>query len=109
MEILAAIACISVVELVILTLAFRWLERADQQRALAELQRAQPIGETRPRFFAEAPGPVAPPVPREALLARLERHVRLEQEAAELFLRNPTAESLHYRMPPPVHLAELTH
>jgi hypothetical protein len=69
-------------------------------------------GETRPestgaartalapsRFFVrEAPRPAARPrVPIEALLLEIERHVRLEQAAAEAFLETPTAQLLHSR------------
>jgi hypothetical protein len=55
-----------------------------------------------PRFFA---GEALPPrVPIEALLLQIERHVRLEQAAAESFLHAPTAETLHSRtMSPLVH------
>ena len=59
------------------------------------------------RFFASAPA--VPPrtegpakeepelVPVEALLLRIEQHIRLEQAAAEAFLHRPTDESLHSR------------
>jgi len=60
-------------------------------------------------FFASTPA--APPraetaakegtepelVPVEALLLRIEQHIRLEQAAAESFLHHPTGESLHSR------------
>jgi len=36
-------------------------------------------------------------VPVEALLLRIEQHIRLEQAAAESFLNRPTDESLHSR------------
>jgi hypothetical protein len=61
------------------------------------------------RFFASAPGAVPPAdqaakartepelVPVEALLLRIEQHIRLEQAAAESFLHRPTGESLHSR------------
>lgn len=51
-----------------------------------------------PRFFVR---PMAiragepPRVPVEALLLQVERHIRLEQAAAESFLDCPTAQSLH--------------
>lgn len=61
------------------------------------------------RFFASAPA--APPraeatakegtepdlVPVEALLLRIEQHIRLEQAAAEAFIHRPTDASLHSR------------
>jgi hypothetical protein len=49
-------------------------------------------------------GDTAPRVPIEALLLQIERHIRLEQAAAESFLDYPTVESLHTRtMSPLVH------
>jgi hypothetical protein len=49
-----------------------------------------------PRFFAEE-ATALPRVPIEALLLEIERHVRLEQAAAESFLQSPTVESLNSR------------
>jgi hypothetical protein len=61
------------------------------------------------RFFASAPSAVPPVdgaaksktepqlVPVEALLLKIEQHIRLEQAAAESFLHSPTGESLHSR------------
>ncbi|HSL23961.1 MAG TPA: hypothetical protein VK886_20675 [Vicinamibacterales bacterium] len=49
-----------------------------------------------PRFFDGRAEP-QPRVPIEALLLEIERHVRLEQAAAESFLQSPTKESLHSR------------
>ena len=57
------------------------------------------------RFFVAAPArpesakDAAEPelVPVEALLLRIEQHIRLEQAAAESFLNRPTDESLHSR------------
>lgn len=50
-----------------------------------------------PRFFASAAGAVraVPSVPIEILLLQIERHVQLEQAAAESFHHYPTAQSLH--------------
>jgi hypothetical protein len=53
------------------------------------------------RFFAEGRAPVSP-VPVEVLVLQLERHIRLEQAAAEAFLRQPTRESLHSRTQSPL-------
>ena len=57
-----------------------------------------------PRFFAS---PVAKPaegahVPVELLLSQIERHVRLEQAAAEAYLDLPTVDSLHSRTTSPL-------
>jgi hypothetical protein len=63
------------------------------------------------RFFASAPGhaPAADQapaergqVPIEALLLRIEQHIRLEQAAAESFLHAPTGQSLHSRTTSPL-------
>jgi hypothetical protein len=54
-----------------------------------------------PRFFADDPlvatavGRRLAVVPPEALLLHIERHIRLEQAAAENFLASPTLQSLH--------------
>lgn len=57
-----------------------------------------------PRFFAS---PAAKPgeaqmVPVEVLLSQIERHVRLEQAAAEAYLDVPTRDSLHTRTTSPL-------
>ena len=62
---------------------------------------------TQSGFFAEAAkAPLAvsahPPVPLEVLLLQIERHVRLEQAAAESFLDAPTSASLHSRTTSPL-------
>ena len=61
-----------------------------------------------PRFFVHRGAQVATPrsvqVPIEVLLLQIERHVRLEQAAAESFHLAPTVESLHVQtMSPLVH------
>jgi hypothetical protein len=70
-----------------------------------------------PRFFAQdEAAPVAPrtpappvgtpvprePVPLDLLLLQIERHVRLEQAAAESFHETPTGQSLHSRTASPL-------
>lgn len=73
----------------------RELERTPRQpaRALAE-----------PHFFVQPDRAAVPPagVPIEVLLLQIERHVRLEQAAAESFHLYPTAESLHARTVSPL-------
>lgn len=49
----------------------------------------------RPRFFDDAQ--IGRQIPVEALLLEIERHVRLEQAAAESFLHAPTVETLNSR------------
>jgi hypothetical protein len=48
------------------------------------------------RFFGDEVSAL-PRIPIEALLLEIERHVRLEQAAAESFLHAPTVESLNSR------------
>jgi len=63
----------------------------------------QPVREM-PRFFAGEPHMQPGRVPIEALLLQIERHVQLEQAAAESFHFAPTVEALHSRtMSPLVH------
>ncbi len=52
-----------------------------------------------PHFFANAaPRPrIESQVPVEVLLGDIERHIRLEQAAAEAFLAGPTLDGLHER------------
>ena len=47
------------------------------------------------QFFADHDRLENPPVSVEVLLMDIERHVRLEQEAAESFTAAPTVEALH--------------
>jgi len=89
--------------------------------AFGAATREEPAGEkgtakaavAAPRFFAGAPALAAAPpllaaappfpipnpnrVPIEALLLQIENHVRLEQAAAECFLRTPNPALLHSR------------
>jgi len=46
--------------------------------------------------------PSSVPVPIETLLVQIERHIRLEQAAAESFHDRPTGESLHTRTASPL-------
>lgn len=64
----------------------------------------------RSHFFVTDSTPLVAPrvvhpymgVPTEVLLLRIERHVRLEQAAAEAFHQFPTIESLHMRTSSPL-------
>lgn len=47
-------------------------------------------------------GPLPEPVPLETLLLQIERHIRLEQAAAESFHGSPNGESLHTRTSSPL-------
>jgi hypothetical protein len=74
------------------------LPRADGPTA------AEPMVEREPsEFFAPAPSKLARPIVSvDVLLLQIERHVRLEQAAAESFISMPTAEMLHMRTPSPL-------
>jgi hypothetical protein len=81
------------------------------ERAEQRTRAAQAVAPAAPRFFTDQASAPAPPVPLadaataaqiEALLLRIERHVRLEQAAAESFLRSPTSQSLHGRTASPL-------
>jgi hypothetical protein len=103
MEVVLAVLILGVAEVAILTAAFRMYDRAEERRAAAE-KPAPFKAERRPaRFFADPPpGATAADGRLDALLLELERHVRLEQAAAESFLLDPTVASLHHRPSFPV-------
>ena len=69
-----------------------------------EREPAQPADH--PQFFVQPPAAAVPrpenDVPVDVLLAQLERHIRLEQAAAESFVQAPTAASLHGRTASPL-------
>jgi len=85
-----------------------------------ERQQPAPRAEKRPaepqRFFVQGENATAPPgvdipgidvpspgpVPIDTLLLQIERHIRLEQAAAESFHNRPTGESLHTRTASPL-------
>jgi hypothetical protein len=83
-------------------------EEQDVQVARPVARPAMHLSLTQPRFFADAAeaslaasaGPQQ--VPLEVLLLQIDRHVRLEQAAAESFLEAPTAASLHSRTTSPL-------
>jgi hypothetical protein len=70
----------------------------------SEVRPEQPLPLAPPRFFLSERAPAAPMprVPIEVLLLQIERHVRLEQAAAESFLDAPTMRSLHSRTTSPL-------
>lgn len=103
--------CLSVFGLAVAALAFGAATR-DERTAPApqpELTPVMALPLSAPRFFADmAIAPMAaanatqPQVPIEVLLLQIERHVRLEQAAAESFLDFPTSASLHSRTTSPL-------
>lgn len=64
-------------------------------------ERSENLG-TSKFFGADAQAPaLRQPVPVEVLMSQIEKHVRLEQAAAQSFLDVPTSESLHSRTESP--------
>lgn len=102
--------CLSVFGLAVTALAFGAATRGESVGASAQpdLKPSLTVPLPAPRFLAEQavlPPPslkVPVPVPIEVLLLQIERHVRLEQAAAESFLDLPTAASLHSRTTSPL-------
>src|SRR5512142_3159349 len=102
MEMFLMAATVSLLGIIVCVGMFAAAMRDD--RAVAEVRPEQALPLAPPRFFIEdrtpAPAPAAlasPRVPIEVLLLQIERHVRLEQAAAESFLDSPTTKSLHTR------------
>jgi hypothetical protein len=101
MEMLLMGVCLSMFGLAVVCLAFGAATRDDRPLEPAGL--AKPVESMKAavpeHFFVEGPLPVPvhAKVPIEALLAQLENHVRLEQAAAESYMRAPNAALLHSR------------
>jgi len=108
------IMCMSLFGLALSALAFGAAtreERAKQEEALAATVDAR-LAAVPERFFVHdmasvrqaAEPALTPRMPIDAILLQIERHVRLEQAAAESFLYAPSRESLHGRtLSPLVH------
>lgn len=102
MEMFLMLATISFLAIGVTTVLFAAAMRSDGDRAELPADQRLPIAP--PQFFIEQ-RPEATPQPRvplEVLLLQIERHVRLEQAAAESFLEAPTAKSLHSRTTSPL-------
>ena len=95
MEMFLTVLVLSVVAVLVSAVLF---VSATQQPPAGELQPDERLLRVPARFFADDRAATAGDVvPVEALLLQIERHVRLEQAAAEAFCDAPTAEAL--RMP----------
>ncbi len=104
--------CLSLFGLAVMAIAFGAATRGEQPRETPQPEQrpvlALPM--EAPRFFVDTGKPIGNPLPQaarprvpiEVLLSQIERHVRLEQAAAESFLDFPTAESLHSRTTSPL-------
>jgi hypothetical protein len=101
MEMILMGACVSMFGLAVTCLAFGAATRPSPQTPAAEQpQPAAAQAVAKARFFVDRVAvPAAPQpalnIPIEALLLQIENHVRLEQAAAESFLRTPSPALLH--------------
>jgi hypothetical protein len=100
MVMFATILIMSLLAVAVCAAAFGAATRGEAQ---AEPQPERRLVLEPPRFFASPAAKAAetPAVPVEVLLRQIERHVRLEQAAAEAYLDLPTRDSLHIRTPLP--------
>ncbi len=100
MELFLMVAALSVLGVAVSAMAFGAATRGEPGERQQPSQVPTVLLKT--RFFVADAEPERASV--EALLLQIERHVQLEQAAAESFLYAPTAESLHVRsMSPLVH------
>jgi len=101
MEMFLMVATVSLLGMVVSVGLFAAATRENSSGP--EVQVEQPLPAAPPRFFLAERVPTAQPrVPVEVLLLQIERHVRLEQAAAESFLDAPTIKSLHSRTTSPL-------
>ncbi|HVO97891.1 MAG TPA: hypothetical protein VMT15_07480 [Bryobacteraceae bacterium] len=105
MEMLLMGICFSVFAMGIAAAAFGAAVRPKEAPKAAPEVKAQPAIAPEERFFVSevtVPTPTGRvTVPVEALMAQLERHVRLEQAAAASFLAEPTSALLHSKTASP--------
>jgi hypothetical protein len=101
MVMFATILIMSLLAVAVCAAAFGAATRGEAQ---PETQPEKRLALEPPRFFASpAANPAeAPAVPVEFLLTQIERHVRLEQAAAEAYLHLPTRDALHSRTTSPL-------
>jgi hypothetical protein len=101
MEMFLMVATVSLLGIVVSVGLFAAAMHGEERSADARIEQALPLAP--PQFFLqERPAATAPRVPIEVLLLQIERHVRLEQAAAESFLDSPTIKSLHSRTTSPL-------
>src|SRR5215470_6045517 len=95
MEMFLVGLCLSVFGFAIAAVAFGAATREESSKPA--IQPAVPaVKPAASRFFSERVVPTIPlQVPIEVLLQQIENHVRLEQAAAESFVRFPTHDVLH--------------
>lgn len=97
MDMLLMGLCMSLLGVAVCVALFAAATQSERQREEARPAATLSVPLAPPAFFIDdrQPTAAAPRVPLEVLLLQLERHVRLEQAAAESFLNLPTSESLH--------------
>ncbi len=100
MEMFLMVVTVSAVGLLITVVLFAAAMRDDRGAPEVCAESAMPLAP--PRFFLQERPQLSPRVPIEVLLLQIERHVRLEQAAAESFLESPTSKSLHSRTTSPL-------
>lgn len=102
MEMFLTIACLSLIGVVVSAALFAAaMPRQQDVQAAPDAVRVIHTG----RFFADEGRremPLNVPIPVELLLLQIERHIRLEQAAAESFHWSPTAEALHMHTSSPL-------
>lgn len=102
MELFLMVAALSVLGVAVSAMAFGAATRQAPEAPEQKPAQVVPTVLLKTRFFVTDAPPERASI--EALLLQIERHVRLEQAAAESFLSDPNAESLHTpSMSPLVH------
>lgn len=95
---LASFAVMAVCGIMVAGLAPR-----EEKASVLQPERTLAADEATHFFASEAEAVTArPQIPLEVLLSHIERHVRLEQAAAQSFLSVPSADSLHSRTESPL-------
>jgi hypothetical protein len=107
MEMFLTVFCMSLFAVVGAAIAFgaatRGLPTAVEAKPEARPAAALTVALGTPQFFAAGAAiPPHSPVPLDVLLLQIERHVRLEQAAAESFVNQPSPRSLHSRTTSPL-------
>jgi len=93
MEMFLMVVALSVLGVAVSALAFG---AATRDVRAEEARAAERPTIPAPQFFVDVPiDAIRTQIPIELLMLQIDRHVRLEQAAAESFLVKPTPESLH--------------
>jgi hypothetical protein len=103
MEMFLMALVLSLLGVTVSAIAFAAATREPEPPAGVAATSREPVLQLQAGFFVDPAwtGPQTQ-VPIEALLLQIERHVRLEQAAAEAFQQAPTSELLHIRTASPL-------